>query len=93
MTDRKSSYTNILTALSLQAIKIPLHFETDREALENALDSLALPDASASRVVRIQDTLNLERLQVSEACGLDGLTPLGETAEMAFDSSGNLLPI
>lgn len=58
---------NALTALSLNSAKIPIHFETDREAIQRALDSLALADVTRAKVVRIQDTLSLERLEASEA--------------------------
>jgi hypothetical protein len=96
--DRESSYMNALTALSIQAIKIPPHFETDREALDQALASLALPDPARARVVRIRDTLALETVEVSEvlleeARGRADLEILRGPAPVRFDAEGRLLPI
>jgi hypothetical protein len=50
------------------------------------------------RVVRIADTLNLERFQASEACagaanGHSGVTTAGAARTMEFDSAANLLPL
>jgi hypothetical protein len=46
----------------------PNPFETDRETLQHALASLASINPDRLRIVRITDTLNLERLLVSEPC-------------------------
>jgi hypothetical protein len=78
--------------------KIPIYFDSDRDAIQAALASLAAPDPEKVRVVRIADTLNLERFQVSEACvgatnGHPGVTTAGAPRDMQFDSSANLLPL
>jgi hypothetical protein len=91
--DRTSSYMNALTALSVQSIKIPITFADDREAIDRAIVTLALDDPGKARVVRIQDTLNLGTLQVSEACDRSRLEVLSGPEEFRFDPSGNLLPI
>jgi len=96
--DWEPTVLNALTALSLQGAKAPIHWATDREVITKALGTLALADAASAVVVRILDTLSLERLQVSEAClpllARDpGLEPLGPLAEMAFGPDGNLLPM
>jgi hypothetical protein len=96
--DREVTALNALTALSLQGAKVPLHFATDREAITKALGTLALADVHQARVVRIADTLSLERLQLSAAClplmaQGPGLEPLGPPAEMAFGPDDNLLPL
>jgi len=94
--DLRSTYTNALTAISLQGSKIPIHFPTDREALAAALGSLSLPDPRAARVVRIADTLSLAELEVSEACADEArarpreLEILGEPADLSWDANGNL---
>lgn len=96
--DRQTTSVNVLTALSLNLAKIPMHFATDREAIERALLSTCLADTAAARVVRVRDTLSIENLGVSEAYAAElgqkpHLTPLGAAQEMAFDESGNLLPL
>jgi hypothetical protein len=91
--DRKSTYMNALTSLSLQTVKIPITFDTDREAVEGALGTLALPDPRGARVLRIRDTLSLETLQVSEGFReRDGLEVLRGPEELSFDAAGTLLP-
>jgi hypothetical protein len=95
--DAQATYTNALTALSLQGSKIPIHFETDREVIGAALASLGLEDPRQARVLRIHDTLSLETLEASEAClhhlrtepGLDISTP---ACEMQFDAEDRLTP-
>jgi hypothetical protein len=89
---------NALTSLGLSPAKIPIYFDTDREAIQAALASLAEPNQDKLRVVRIADTLNLDRFQVSESCldavnGRSGLTTVGKAREMEFDPAGNLLPL
>jgi hypothetical protein len=94
----KVTYLNALTALSVQSVKVPIHFETDREAVEAALQSLAMSDVMQARVVRIQDTLSLERIAVSESYAeslreRSDLEALSERVAMAFDAHGLLSPI
>lgn len=85
---------NTLTAISFQSVKLPLHFATDREAIEVALRTLALPDPAEARVVRVRDTLSVEQFQMSPACrALSSRTPLvelGPPARTMFDGQGNL---
>ena len=96
--DQRVTAINALTALTLQCAKIPIHFETDREAISRALDSLALGDPREARVVRIADTLSLEHLEVSEAYlgtvrARRDLVALNEPQEMSFDAQSNLMPL
>jgi hypothetical protein len=91
-------YMNALTSLGLLPAKIPIYFDTDREAIQAALASLAEPNQDKLRVVRIADTLNLNRFLVSESClkevnGRSGLTTAGKARKMEFDSAGNLPPL
>jgi hypothetical protein len=92
------TYMNALTSLGMLAAKIPIHFDNDREAIQAALASLAEPKTETLRVVRIADTLNLERFLVSESCvkginGRAGVTTNGTPRDMQFDASGNLMPL
>ena len=92
------TYMNALTSLGLLPAKIPIYFDNDRDALQAALASLASTTPETLRVVRIADTLNLERFLVSEACvkvinGHPGVTTKGSPHEMEFDAEANLLPL
>ena len=94
----QSTYVNALTALTPQMAKIPIHFDTDREVVQRALQTLALDDPSSARVIHILDTLSLEVLRVSSAYSdllskRRDLSPLGPTHEMSFDAKGNLTPV
>jgi Lactate racemase N-terminal domain len=96
--DRRVTYINALTSLTPNGAKIPIHFDTDREALARGLGSLGLPDPSRARVVRAQDTLSLERLEVSEAYVSEmadraDLELLGPPRPMRFDADANLAPL
>jgi hypothetical protein len=93
--DRKSMYMNALTSLSINTVKIPITFDTDRDAVQGAVGTLALDDPSKAKVIRIKDTLTLGTILVSEAFadavkGRKDLTPLGPPEEIAFDAAGNL---
>lgn len=95
--DLRATYINALTSLGLLTPKIPIHFDSDREAIEQGLATLAAADTEKLRVVRIVNTLRLERMLVSESCtdllkGSPGVTIAGTAAEMQFDGTGNLLP-
>jgi hypothetical protein len=96
--DLHATYTNALTSLSVQAAKVPIHFESDREALAHALRSVGLPDPAGARIVRIVDTLSLVELQASEALEAQArerqdLELLGPSEPMTFDNHGNLAPM
>ena len=64
--NREYTYTNALTSLGLACAKIPLHFDTDREALERAIGLLICKKDNDLRIVRIKNTLSLARMLVSE---------------------------
>jgi hypothetical protein len=94
--DLRATYVNSLTSIGLLAAKIPIQFESDREAIEQGLATLASSSPETLRVVRIANTLSLDRILVSESCAEilpegNGLTIGGPAQEMQFDDAGNLL--
>ena len=93
--DTGATSINALTALSPQCAKVPMAFDTDREAIERTLGSLAIDDVRTARVVRIADTLSLAEMDVSEALwaessGRTGLVAASAPREMEFGPDGNL---
>lgn len=91
------TYMNALTSLGLLPAKIPIYFDNDRDAIQAALASLAASDLRQLRVVRIADTLNLDRFLASESClpainERPGVTTAGQVRNMEFDPADNLLP-
>jgi hypothetical protein len=95
--DLRATVINGLTALTPACAKLPVYFESDRQAIETGLKTAGLEDLATGRVVRIKNTLALAELEMSESY-LDevkargDLTVLGETREMSFDARGNLQP-
>src|SRR5437867_2756099 len=96
--DKRVTYVNAMTSLTPHGAKISIHFDTDRQAIEQALASLAIPDVRQAKVVRIADTLSLVNLEVSEAFDnavreRNDLEAVGELAEMKFDLTDNLVQL
>lgn len=90
------TYTNALTGLSPMRSKLPIIFETDREAIQGALKTIGLTEPPDAKVARIRDTLALEYLQASEALlpeirGRSDLEILDGPGEFAFSEAGDLL--
>jgi len=93
--DLRVTGINALTSLTPNTAKVPIAFDTDREAIALTLESLALDDPATANVVRIADTLSVVEMDVSEALwasvrGNPQLTALGELRELPFDAEGNL---
>ncbi len=95
--DRHATYMNGITALGPQKSKIPFYYDTDKEVIEVALDTIGLTKPENARVIRIESTLRLTELDISEALLEDAqlhssLEIMGETLPFEFDTTGNLLP-
>jgi hypothetical protein len=95
--DWEPTYVNALTACSPGGPKLPAVCDTARDAIAVALACLGLPRIEDARVVRIQNTLRLAEVEVSDAllpelATREDLTPLGEPAPLAFGPDGGLLP-
>ena len=93
--DPAATYINCLTGLSPESARIPMTVDTDREAVEAALGTIGLVKPEEARVVRIQNTLLLEELDVSEALlpevkQRDTLEVLWGPKGLAFDNAGAL---
>jgi hypothetical protein len=92
--DMKATLINCITACAPWGARIPATYETDREAIETALDCIGLTPPERARVVRIKNTLVLGELDVSDAFAAElarrsDLTILGE-APLGFDATGRL---
>lgn len=94
--NRDVSYMNAITAVGVELFRIPLHFESDREALINV--GRTVPDFTTekARIVRIKNTLELEEMLISEsmipeAKKDDKIRIFGEPEPMRFDSADNLV--
>ena len=89
---------NSMTGNHPSAACVPIHFDTDRKALEAALQTVGLVQPEEAKVVRIQDTLHVEEILASEAFlpqveSSEDLTIVDPPAAMAFDDGDDLLSL
>ena len=93
--DFNTTYPNLLTTGGTDSAKIPMVFDDQCRAIKAAVKTAIGSDKEHLRIIRIQDTLHLETIWVSEAI-LDELRGnphfeiLSEPQEMSFDEDGNL---
>jgi hypothetical protein len=91
----QAMYMNAITSGVPEGAKVPMTFDTDREAIQVALGMIGLTPPERARVVRIKTTLHLTEMDVSEALlqevkANDRLSVVAEPAPLAFDAQGNL---
>jgi hypothetical protein len=93
----RETHLNALTALDPLICRTPMTLATDRACVETALDLLRRATGRQTTVVRIKNTLELERLAVSEelvdCLPKDGSVEVGEQPRpLAFDGEGRIRP-
>ena len=96
--DYQAMYMNCITGISVEKAAVPMHFETDQEAIKVGLGSVGLTPPEKSKIVRIKNTLLVDEVEVSEAYGEElkkrsDLEILESPKPMSFDRRGNLLPL
>lgn len=94
--DSHATYTNVLTSGFLNRANIPPTFDTDKEAISTALGTFKRIKTEQVKVVRIKNTLELEKVYISEvllkeAEGRADIEIVGSPEQMSFDAEGNLL--
>jgi hypothetical protein len=94
--DYRSTYTNVLATGVYSAGRIPVTLDNDKEILDTVLHKLEHPDKA--RVIRIKNTLELDRFLVTEALigevlAQKQLEVCGDWMETRFDEKGNLTPL
>jgi len=93
--DLKKTYTNALAAISPEKAAIPMHFKTDCECLEMCLKTIGMIEPGAARIVRIKNTLRLDKLLASRALESEiipnaDLQILAPWQPIEFDTRDNL---
>lgn len=63
----ESLYANAKTACRTDSCKIPMMFNSDKKAIETALDILGISSKEKAKIVWIKNTLDLEKIIVSES--------------------------
>ena len=89
--DYQAMYTNVLTSGFLNRAFVLLTCETDKEAITTAIGTFKGKDPDRVRVMRIKNTLQIEKLYISEsllqeARTRDDIQILGEMKPMKFDT-------
>jgi hypothetical protein len=91
----QAMYMNAITSGVPEGAKVPMTFDTDREAIQVALGMIGLTPPERARVVRIKTTLHLTEMEVSEALlpevkANERLSVVTEPTPLGFDAQGNL---
>lgn len=92
--DFKPTYINAITSTNIEAARIPVTCETDREAIDTAFSTCG-NSVEACRMIWIKNTLKLDQFIATEAL-LDeigskpNLKVLERLGELRFDEKGNL---
>ena len=94
--DYAATYKNCITGISLEKAAVPMHFGSDREAIEVALGCIGSIPAAKSKIVRIKNTLRLDTAEVSEAYAemflqRSDLEIIGGPDAIVFSGENNLL--
>jgi hypothetical protein len=95
--DYASTRINVTTGMSPENGRVPIFFETDREALSIAHYNSGVFDPQDLRALWIKNTLEIEYLYASEAFlnqarSNPRLEILSEPFDFPFDQDGNLIP-
>jgi hypothetical protein len=93
MLDRDAMFTNALSSITPTTAKLPMHFDSDRYCLRAAI-RFSGTDAPAAGIVRIKNTLALDRFIASENYAAQiaergDLEVVSDPADWSFDSAGN----
>jgi hypothetical protein len=93
--DFEATYINTITATYVERARIPMTVETDRDAIEIALNTCWLPDRKGVKMGLIKNTKSLDTIWLSE--GLlpiirerEDLQVIGSPEKIQFDSYGKL---
>lgn len=93
--DLDETYPNAVTSTVLPAIRMPMIVHSDKTCIQVALRTCNYYDRENPRIVRIQDTMHLEEIEISEsmleeAMQNDRVRVIGAPYEWAFNAQRNL---
>lgn len=96
--DPEKMYPNCITSTVLKSAMIPMVVATDKEAIQLCVRTLNGVDKSTARIIRISNSLHIDRIMLSETYYHDvvqgkyaGLTAVDTPLDLEFDGAGNLL--
>ena len=96
--DYPATYGNVITSAYLDGALIPISMPTDQQAIQLAVKTLIRVKRGEARIVRIRDTLSLEKIVVSEPMLSEvdqhaDMSITGEAEPFAFAADGTLDPM
>ena len=96
--DWKKTAINCLTACAPNGARLPLAFDSDREAVASALSCIGLTPPEQARVIRVKNTLVLGEIECSEAflpeiAQRSDLEVIGVPRPLGFDAGGQIVPL
>lgn len=96
--DWEATSVNVITSLMPANARLPLHFPTDRQALDAALQTCGRQETRDARVLWIKNTLSCKTVLASEpflesARARKDLRLESEPQPLEFDSSDDLRPV
>ena len=94
--DVKAMYTNALSAMTPATVRVPMHFDSDAECLK-AILRVSGADPERARIVRVRNTLSVDRFVASEAyapeiASRSDLKVVVPPRPWALDAQGNFDP-
>ena len=89
------TYLNAITSTNVEAARIPVTFDSDREALETAILTSGVASPEVCRLIWVKNTLKLDEFIASDSLlqdirSNDNLRVVGDLGELAFGEQGNL---
>jgi len=96
--DRISTYMNCLTAIAPEKAAIPMYFDTDKECIDAALNTIGLIEPTEAKIIHIKNTLHIEKVAVSQGYAKDledriDLRIIKTWFNFPLDNKGNLLSL
>ena len=95
--DADAMYTNCMTSTVIKSAMVPCVLSTDKEAVQFCIRTCNRIDKEHPRVIRIQNSLHVGQVMLSEAYYADvlagkytGLTALDAPKDLTFDQDGTL---
>ncbi|MEL7649359.1 MAG: lactate racemase domain-containing protein [Sedimentibacter sp.] len=90
----EAMYTNAITAIAINGVRIPIAMESDKLAIQLAIRAACSEEPKKLRIARIKDTLSLSEMYVSEGLihelrSNENVEIIGEVNDFEFDEHGN----
>ena len=91
----EETYPNSITSTTLKADAIPVMMDSDKLAIQCAIQTCNCDDINKVQLIRIKNTLDISEILISEAmaervCNIPNISIVREAEDWQFDNNGNL---